>query len=48
MKIICGFLPRDAQILTILSFLLYNKDGKLADIKTGEGKSWTIAILANI
>jgi preprotein translocase subunit SecA len=44
MKISCGFFPRDIQILTLIQFILA-KNGRLADIKTGEGKSWTIALL---
>jgi tetratricopeptide (TPR) repeat protein len=42
-----GFLPRDIQILSVLSLMYKDKSqGRLAQIYTGEGKTTTIAILA--
>ena len=42
-----GYEPRDIQILSVLS-ILESQKGRLADIKTGEGKSITTAMLAII
>ena len=48
-KIKFGFEPRDIQIISLLFFLLKNKDkGLIEQIFTGEGKTIIIAFLATI
>ncbi|XP_071447412.1 uncharacterized protein [Hetaerina americana] len=43
-----GHRLRDAQILSLLTFLLQNDKGLLSEIKTGEGKTMIVSFLAAV
>ena len=47
-QILYGFIPRKVQILSLLLFIKYYKNGLIEEIKTGEGKSIIIAFLATL
>ena len=47
-EILYGFIPRKVQILSLLLFIKYYKNGLIEEIKTGEGKSIIIAFLATL